>query len=121
MSSDIDKTKWNCKCNVISVDCFAGCSNLTQFDFSNIKRIGAHAFENSGLTSVRLSKKNEVDQNCFAYCNDLKKIEWLSARNIKGDIFKECKNIKEIFISDKVKNNEVRAFASSPNAETTFI
>ena len=119
--SKLQSVTWHCQCDVIPVDCFSGCSNLTQFDFSNIKRIGALAFENSGLTSVTLSKKNEVDQNCFAYCNDLKKIEWLSARNIKGDIFKECKNIKEIFISDKVKNIEVSAFASSPNVEISFI
>ena len=112
---------WSHKCDVIPAYCFVRCSNLTQFDFSNIKKIEARAFRGSGLTSVTLNKKNEVDQNCFAYCNDLKKIEWLSARNIKGDIFKECKNIKEIFISDKVKNIEVSAFTSSHNAEITFV
>ena len=32
-----------------------------------------------------------------------------------------CKNIKEIFISDNVKNIEVSAFAFSPNAEITFV
>mgnify|MGYP002311732269 CR=1 FL=1 len=117
----LSSVTWNQKCDVIPSDCFAECSNLTQFDFSNIKRIGAHAFENSGLTSVRLSKETAVDQSGFACCNDLEKIEWLSARNIKGDIFKECKNIKEIYISDKVKNIEASAFASSPNAEITFI
>ena len=112
---------WNCKCNVIPVDCFARCSDLTQFDFSNIKRIGAHAFENSGLTSVRLSKETAVDQSGFACCNDLEKIEWLSDRNIEKNIFAECKNIKEIYISDKIKNIEASAFASSPNAEITFV
>ena len=117
----LSSVKWNCKCNVISVDCFAGCSNLTQFDFSNIKRIGAHAFEDSGLTSVRLSKETAVDQSGFACCNDLKKIEWLSGRSIEGDIFEECQNIKEIIISDNVMGIAVDAFASSPNAEISFI
>ena len=119
--SKLQSVTWHCQCDVIPADCFFGCSNLMQFDFSGVKKIEARAFMGSGLTSVRLSKKNEVDQNCFAYCNDLKKIEWLSARNIKGDIFKECKNIKEIFISDKVKNIEVSAFTSSHNAEITFV
>ena len=32
-----------------------------------------------------------------------------------------CKNIKEIYISDKVKNIEANAFESSPNAEITFV
>ena len=117
----LSSVKWNCKCNVISVDCFAGCSNLTQFDFSNIKSIGAHAFENSGLTSVRLSKETAVDQSGFACCNDLEKIEWLSGRSIEGDIFEECQNIKEIIISDNVMGIAVDAFASSPNAEISFI
>ena len=112
---------WNCKCNVIPIYCFVRCSNLTQFDFSSIKKIGTCAFKGSGLTSVTLSKKTAVDQGCFAYCNDLKKVEWLSDQNIKGNIFEECKNIKEIFISDKVKNVEVSAFTSSPNAEISFI
>ena len=121
MCKKLRSVTWNQKCDVIPADCFFGCSNLMQFDFSGVKKIEARAFMGSGLTSVTLNKKNEVDQNCFAYCNDLKKIEWLSARNIKGDIFKECKNIKEIFISDKVKNIEVSAFTSSHNAEITFV
>ena len=112
---------WNCKCDVIPAYCFVRCSNLTQFDFSNIKRIEVRAFRDSGLTSVTLNKGTAVDQNCFAQCNDLKKIEWLSDRSIEGDIFMGCKNIKEIFISDNVKNIEVSAFASSPNAEISFI
>ena len=112
---------WNCKCNVIPVECFVRCSNLTKFDFSSVKRIEAYAFWRSGLTSVTLSKKTEVDQNCFAYCNDLEKIEWLSGRAIKDSIFEGCKHIKEIFISDSVKNIEASAFASSPNAEITFV
>ena len=119
--SKLQSVTWHCQCDVIPADCFFWCSNLMQFDFSGVKKIEARAFMGSGLTSVTLNKKNEVDQNCFAYCNDLKKIEWLSARNIKGDIFKECKNIKEIFISDKVKNIEVSAFTSSHNAEITFV
>ena len=112
---------WNCKCDVIPAYCFVRCSNLTQFDFSNIKRIEARAFRGSGLTSVTLNKGTAAEQCCFIQCNDLKKVEWLSDQNIEGDIFEECKNIKEIFISDNVKNIEVSAFASSPNAEITFV
>ena len=112
---------WNCKCDVIPAYCFVGCSNLTQFDFTNIKRIETRAFRDSGLTSVTLNKGTAVEQCCFVHCNDLKKVEWLSDQNIEGDIFEECKNIKEIFISDNVKNIEVSAFTSSPNAEITFV
>ena len=112
---------WNCKCDVIPAYCFVRCSNLTQFDFSNIKKIEARAFRGSGLTSVTLNKGTAVDQNCFACCTVLEKIEWLSGRAIKGSIFEGCKNIKEIFISDNVKSIEASAFSSFPNAEIAFI
>ena len=119
--SELHSVTWRCQCDVIPNACFERCSNLKQFDLSNVKKIEAYAFGRSGLTSVTLSKKNEVDQNCFAYCNDLEKIEWLSDRNIEKNIFAECKNIKEIFISDSVMDIAVDAFASSPNAEISFV
>ena len=119
--SELHSVTWHCQCDVIPNACFERCSNLKQFDLSNVKKIEAYAFGRSGLTSVTLSKKTEVDQNCFAYCNDLEKIEWLSDQNIEGDIFEECQNIKEIIISDNVMNIAVDAFASSPNAEISFI
>ena len=119
--SELHSVTWRCQCDVIPNACFERCSNLKQFDLSNVKKIEAYAFGSSGLTSVTLSKKNEVDQNCFAYCNDLEKIEWLSDRNIEKNIFAECKNIKEIFISDSVMDIAVDAFASSPNAEISFV
>ena len=119
--SKLQSVTWHGQCDVIPADCFFGCSDLMQFDFSGVKKIEARAFMGSGLTSVRLSKKTAVEQSCFACCNDLEKIEWLSDRNIEKTIFAECKNIKEIFISDKVKNIEVSAFTSSHNAEISFI
>ena len=117
----LSSVTWNCKCDVIPAYCFVRCSNLTQFDFSNIKRIEVRAFLGSGLTSVTLSKETAVDQSCFACCNDLEKIEWLSGQAIKDSIFAGCKNIKEIFISDRVMDIAVDAFSSSPNAEISFI
>ena len=112
---------WNCACDVIPSYCFYMCPNLTNFDFAGIKKIEQDAFGKSGLISVTLNKETAVVQSCFAFCESLAKVEWLSARSIKGDIFKGCKNIKEIFISDKVKNIEASAFVSSPNAEITFV
>ena len=119
--SQLKKVVWNCECNEIPEQCFYDCSALKQFCFSNIKKLRKEAFACSGLTSVSLNKGTEVGKSCFAYCGNLEKVEWLSARSIKGDIFESCKNIKEIFISDNVKNIEASAFASSPNAEITFV
>ena len=121
MCEKLQSVTWHCQCDVIPVDCFSGCSNLTQFDFSNIKRIEVRAFRDSGLTSVTLSKGTAFGQSCFAQCNGLKKIEWLSGQNIEGKIFEGCKNIKEILISDKVMNIAVGAFAAAPNAEISFV
>lgn len=117
----LSSVTWNCKCNAIPADCFSECSNLTNFDFSSIKKIRQYSFWGSGLISVTISKGTAVYQSCFAFCENLTKVEWLSARSIKEDIFKECKDIKEIYISDKVKNIEARAFVSSPNAEINFV
>lgn len=119
--SGLRTVTWNCTCDVIPALCFAVCSNLTQFALSGIKKVGTSAFEKSGLTSVTLSKGTIVCKKCFAHCKSLAKVEWLSARNIEGNIFAGCKNIKEIYISDKIKNIEASAFVSSPDAEITFI
>ena len=119
--SELRSVTWNCTCDVIPAYCFYMCPNLTNFDFTGIKKIEQDAFWKSGLISVTLSKGTAVYQNCFAFCESLTKVEWLSARNIEGNIFAGCKNIKEIYISDKVKNIEANAFVSSPNAEITFV
>ena len=119
--SKLQSVTWNCKCNAIPSYCFYMCPNLTNFDFAGIKKIEQDAFGKSGLISVTLNKETAVVQSCFAYCKSLTKVEWLSDRNIEGDIFMGCKNIKEICISDKVKNIEASAFVSSPDAEITFI
>ena len=119
--SKLHSVTWNCTCDVIPASCFAFCLNLTRFDLSGIKKIGQYSFWGSGLISVTISKGITVNKRCFAHCKSLAKVEWLSVRNIEGNIFEGCKNIKEICISDKVKNIEASAFASSPNAEITFI
>lgn len=113
--------EWNCQRDVIPDTCFARCSSLKEFDLSNVRKIGERAFIYSGLTSVTLSTGTAVSQGCFACCNDLEKVEWLSDESIEKNIFAECKNIKEILISDKVMNIAVGAFAASPNAEISFV
>ena len=118
---NLSQVIWNCEYKEVSELCFFGCSSLKQFSFSNIKKLKARAFAGSGLTSITLNKGTEVGKSCFAGCNDLEKVEWLSARSIKGDIFENCKNIKEVFISDKVKTIKKTAFRSSPGTEFTFV
>ena len=60
---------WNCKCDVIPADCFYECTNLKQFDFSGIEKIGKHAFEGSGLQEVNLPENiNVVLVGAFERC-----------------------------------------------------
>ena len=117
----LKEVHWNAQTKEIPLYCFYECSSLKQFSFSDVEYLAVEAFAHSGLTSVRLSKGTAVAQSCFACCNDLEKVEWLSDMNIKGRVFEECKNIKEIFISDSVMDIAVDAFSSSPNAEISFI
>ena len=118
---ELHSVTWHCQCDVIPNACFAKCSSLKEFDLSNVRKIEERAFIYSGLTSVTLSTGTAVGHGCFAGCNDLKKIEWLSDESIEKNIFAECKNIKEILISDKVMNIAGDAFAASPNAEISFV
>lgn len=117
----LNEVIWDCDYKEVPELCFYGCSSLKQFDFSNLRKLKKEAFASSGLTSVELNKGTEVCKRCFANCENLKKVEWLSSRRIKGDIFKGCKNITEIFVSDKVKVIDETAFMASPNAEITFV
>lgn len=117
----LNEVIWDCDYKEVPELCFYGCSSLKQFDFSNLGKLKKEAFASSGLTSVELNKGTEVCKRCFANCENLKKVEWLSSRRIKGDIFKGCKNITEIFVSDKVKVIDETAFMASPNAEITFV
>lgn len=117
----LNEVIWDCDYKEVPELCFYGCSSLKQFDFSNLRKLKKEAFASSGLTSVELNKGTEVCKRCFANCENLKKVEWLSSRKIKGDIFKGCKNITEIFVSDKVKVIDETAFMASPNAEITFV
>ena len=117
----LEFVEWNCQWDAIPDTCFAKCSSLKKFDLSNVRKIEERAFIYSGLTSVTLSTGTAVGHGCFACCNDLEKIEWLSDESIEKNIFAECKNIKEILISDKVMNIAVGAFAASPNAEISFV
>ena len=118
---NLKKVVWDCKCDEIPAGCFRKCSELSQFEFSNLKKLGDDAFKHSGLTSVTLNKGVEVGKRCFAYCDKLKKVEWLSDHSIVDKVFENCKNLEEVIISDKVKNISHDAFRGCPNVEFTFV
>ena len=59
MCKKLRSVTWNQKCDVVPAFCFSECSNLTKFDFSNVKKIGLYAFYKSGLQEVCLQKKHK--------------------------------------------------------------
>ena len=73
----LSSVTWNHKCDVIPDFCFLGCSNLTQFDFSDIKKIGQYAFEKSGLQKVFLPENIKIIEiGTFRECSGLRSVTW---------------------------------------------
>ena len=111
MCNKLRSVTWSLKCDVIPVDCFSGCSNLTQFDFSNIKRIEKRAFSESGLQKVCLPQNIEcISGWTFSKCKELRSVEW----NCKCDVipvfcFLRCSNLTQFDFSN-IKRIDRAAF-----------
>ena len=114
--------QWNVKNKIIPAFCFRDCSSLSAFDFSNVEYVGEEAFSGSGLREVYFTQStNKIEENAFSGCQYLIKVEWLSDYSIVDKVFENCRNLKEVNISDKVKNIATDAFKGCPNVEFTFI
>ena len=92
--SKLQSVTWHCQCDVIPADCFFGCSNLMQFDFSGIKKIGGRAFYESGLQEVCLTGNTEVvSKKAFSCCKILRTVIWNCKCNvIPVECFVRCSN-----------------------------
>ena len=97
MCKKLSSITWNRKCNVIPADCFDGCSNLAQFDFSGIKKIGQHAFSRSGLQKAFLPENIECILGwAFSECKELRTVEWnCKCDAIPACCFYECSNLTQ--------------------------
>lgn len=64
-------------CDEIGSNAFYGCQELTDVDFSNIKKIGREAFSIcAGLTSVDLSNVEEIGMGVFNSCTNLANVKF---------------------------------------------
>lgn len=64
-------------CDEIGSNAFYGCQELTDVDFSNIKKIGSWAFSNcTGLTSVDLSNVEVIENGAFNNCTNLASVKF---------------------------------------------
>lgn len=113
-SPKLKKVIWNCNCDKIPEYCFANCSELKQFDLSNVKKIGGCAFSESGIKKVELSENiEEVGWGAFFKCNKLKQVIWNSAcEEIPLNCFTYCSSLIQFDFS-KVKKIGRCAFEGS--------
>ncbi len=93
----------NDKVTHIGTNAFSGTENLQNVDLSmatKLNYIGANAFENSGLTSIDLSKNTalkEINPSTFAGCKYLATVVLpASIKNIEGYAFYNCANLTAI-------------------------
>ena len=106
----------------IAFRCFAECTSLSYFDFSNVEIINGSAFAESGLKKVIIpSSVKGVRPLAFKCCEELAMVFWNNELDIPFRCFFNCKNLKTVILSDKIKNIERRAFDGCSNAEFTFI
>ncbi|MBE6553138.1 MAG: hypothetical protein E7666_02230 [Ruminococcaceae bacterium] len=82
---------------------FANCTGLVSFDFVHISKIGAHAFENTGLTQVVLnSAEITVMEYAFANNSFLRHVSLGAGTALGRFVFQFCTAI-EAFASDSAK------------------
>ena len=118
----LKEINWDAQTPSIPSRCFIFCTSLSTFNFENIESIGEYAFTSSGLREVRLTQRtNKIEGNAFGDCQRLLRVEWLSDYSIVDKAFKNCRNLKEVNISDKVKNIATDAFEGCTNVEFAFV
>lgn len=76
-NESIRNVKFTDYCTEISLSAFSGCKNLTNPDFSNIKKIYNSAFrECTSLTSIDLSNVENIDYDAFYGCGNLQEVKF---------------------------------------------
>ena len=101
MCKKLRSVTWNQKCDVVPAFCFSECSNLTKFDFSNVKKIGLYAFYKSGLQEVCLQKNIKVlEEGTFSECSKLQSATWhCQCDMIPTFCFDKCSNLTQFDFS----------------------
>ena len=104
---------------------FYSCSNLTQFDITNLKitDIGNYVFANTGMTSFNGGTLLEsVGDGCFAGCASLTDLDLGTKIMLIGNnAFEGCTSLKNLVVPDTVKDIGDRAFADCPTLETVYM
>ena len=81
-------------------------TDLETINLDNVEVIGREAFKNCEKLSLdkdELKKTYAIGKNAFEGCNSLVKLDLTSLRNSGNEIFKNCKNLKEVILNENTK------------------
>lgn len=83
----------------ISSYAFAECLGITSLDLGSISEIGSHAFESSGLTSIRLPQSvQNLGDYTFYRCTSLASADLTNVSIIGDSVFRGCKSLTSVEI-----------------------
>ena len=108
----------------INQEAFETCSNLTDIVIPNsVKTIGALAFSNSGLASIKFGSGLEsIGMRAFGDCNSLTKITVPgNVKTIEQLAFWNCKNLEEVVLEEGVQTIGEDAFCQCEKLTTVTI
>ena len=70
---------------------FAKDKSLKKIDLNNVRRIGAHAFQEcTNLESVIMSNVTEIGQGAFEFCRSLRSITFENITSVGDEAFMNC-------------------------------
>lgn len=113
--------EWNTNYDEIPPKTFMNCKTLVIMNFSNIYKVGSHAFDGAGLKSLNLRKHiTRIDKTVFRNCSRLLCVSWNCKLSIGSKMFAGCGEIKQIRINSEVRSIAADAFSDCPKAEVEF-
>ncbi|MCQ2218106.1 MAG: leucine-rich repeat domain-containing protein [Paludibacteraceae bacterium] len=119
--------------SVIDIDNFAfkNCQKLEVINLpDNLQSIGRHAFENTGIKSIRFPRNlNQIEHDAFRRCSQLSEIDFPnSIKSIEFNTFEGCCQLKKITFPSSLESIGSQTFAQCsaleeitiPNAVTSI-
>ena len=104
----------------ISNSCFGKCSSLQSVEIpSSITKIGSYSFQESGLTSVTLSKVEEIGSSAFYKCKQLANVIFSEGlTNMESYAFSGCTALSKIDLPSTLLAVNSEAFYGCKNIKS---